>query len=78
MTYLRPIALTVDESEPGAFNWLLIEHVGETASEEVAIAASDHPHATYTAALDEAVGALRALSQGRCGPRAARRAASWA
>lgn len=62
MSYLRSIALTIDEPAPGQFSWLLIENVGASHVEQVALLAADAAHDTWGAALREGVDALEGLA----------------
>lgn len=62
MTYLRNISLSVDESDPGCFYWVLMESVEDsTIFKEVSVAQESSP--TYEAALNAGVIALKALSE---------------
>ena len=68
MTYLRQIAVTVDEPDPGVFLWLLIESK-ESATEYGELAVAKAPYGTYTEALDAGVLELKRLANYRDGPR---------
>ena len=62
MTYLRNISLSVDESDPGCFYWVLMESVEDsTIFMELSVAQESLP--TYEAALDAGVVALKAMSE---------------
>jgi hypothetical protein len=62
MTYLRNISLSVDESDPGCFYWVLMESLEDsTIFQELSAAPESAP--TYEAALDAGVVALKALSE---------------
>ena len=62
MTYLRNISLSVDESDPGCFYWVLMESVEDsTLFHKLSVAQESAP--TYETALDAGVIALKALSE---------------
>ena len=62
MTYLRNISLSVDESDPGCFYWVLMESVEDsTIFKELSVAQESSP--TYETALNAGVIALKALSE---------------
>ena len=62
MTYLRNISLSVDESDPGCFYWVLMESVEDsTIFKELSVA--QESSATYETALNAGVIALKALSE---------------
>ena len=62
MTYLRNISLSVDESDPGCFYWVLMESVEDsTIFKELSVAQESSP--TYENALNAGVIALKALSE---------------
>jgi hypothetical protein len=78
MTYLRQIALVVEEQAPGSFGWILIESVGTEPGHEVALATSDAPFPEYMLALGDACGKLELLCAGdAAGPRSEVQAAGW-
>ena len=55
---LRAISLTIEEPEPGMFEWILRE--GAPSSMEIDASEQDYP--TWHEALDAGIGALRALA----------------
>ena len=69
-TSLRKISITVDESDPGHFYWLLFESK-EDASVWEALAAADEPCISWGDAFDAGCVALHKLvPDERVGPRA--------
>jgi len=68
MSYLRKIAVTVDETDPGSFVWLLMEYKHETQTYSQ-VAAAEEPFATYIHALEGGVRELKRQVDYRRGPR---------
>ena len=67
--YLRTISVSVDEADPGSFFWVLMEST-EDATIFSDLASAEAPEATWEAALDAGVVALKALTPDRMtGPR---------
>lgn len=56
---LRAISLTIEEPEPGLFEWVLYE--GAPSSLEIDASEDDYP--SWNAALDAGVVAMRALAE---------------
>lgn len=56
---LRAISLTIEEPEPGLFEWILNE--GAPSSLEIDVSEGDYP--TWNEALEAGILALRALAQ---------------
>ncbi len=57
---LRAISLTIEEPEPGLFEWILNEGAPSSSRE---IDASEDDYPTWNEALDAGIVALRALAQ---------------
>ena len=69
--YLRTISVQVDEADPGQFYWILMEST-EDATIFGELAAATESAATWGAALDAGVVALKALAKNvAVGPRKA-------
>ena len=67
--YLRTISVSVDETDPGSFFWVLMEST-EDATIFSDLASAEAPETTWEAALDAGVAALKALAPDRAiGPR---------
>lgn len=67
--YLRTISVSVDETDPGSFFWVLMEST-EDSTIFSDLASSETPEATWEAALDAGVTALKVLAPDRAiGPR---------
>ncbi|MGJ7582648.1 hypothetical protein ACSFA3_20940 [Variovorax sp. RHLX14] len=67
--YLRTISVSVDETDPGSFFWVLMEST-EDATIFDDLASAKVPEPTWEAALDAGVAALKALAKDRTiGPR---------
>lgn len=65
-TRLRSISLTIEEPEPGLFEWIL----NEGGSASVGLDASVDDYGSWHEALDAGIAALRALADdAACGPR---------
>ena len=63
---LRAVSLTIEEPEPGVFEWILNE--GVPSSVEIDVSEGDYP--TWDEALDAGIVALRALAEDAAlGPR---------
>ncbi|RZJ25473.1 MAG: hypothetical protein EOO54_06215 [Haliea sp.] len=61
MEHLRSIALTVEENEPGQFNWLLLESQGDAVVFDVELECCEAPYPTYAKALKAGYERLAAL-----------------
>lgn len=67
--YLRTISVSVDETDPGTFFWVLMESL-EDATIFSDLASAETPEVSWEAALDAGVAALKALAPDRTiGPR---------
>lgn len=70
-THLRPIALTVDETDPGCFTWILMESSGDAVVFDLEVAAAEAPFPTYDLALADGYQELLRLARDpKIGPRA--------
>lgn len=68
--YLRSIALSVDEPDPGVYHWVLMEST-EDAAIFGPLSASEESFSTWSDALHAGVAALELLAQDeKMGPRA--------
>lgn len=67
--YLRTISVSVDETDPSTFFWVLMEST-EDATIFSDLASAEGPEDTWEAALDAGVAALKALAPDlKSGPR---------
>lgn len=69
MEHLRSIALTVEENEPGAFTWLLLESQGDAVVFDVELACAEEVFDSYQKALEAGFDHLLALGDAAHGPR---------
>lgn len=63
MEHLRSIALTVEESSPGQFSWLLLESQGDAIVFDVEIECADEAYPSYVKALKAGYERLAALGE---------------
>ena len=69
--YLRSIALTVEEDEPGHFTWVLLESQGDAVVFDVELACGEQAFPSYRQALEAGFDALTDMCDDKnAGPRA--------